>query len=140
MTGRCLFFTLLSVGCAAAVPAAHVIGGGHDAHHAWSHASHGEEAPSPDTIRAHVDAALDALGLAPETRAEAKALLEPHVEKALALHAKFASGELGPEAASAEHERIMADAKSDLAKVLTAEQIQKFVDSLHLHGGGGRGE
>ena len=144
MTGRCLFFSLLTVGCAAAVPAAHVIGGGHGGLHSSLHASlhgaHGEAAPTPDEIRACVGAALDALGLAPTTRAEAKTLLEPHVEKVIALHEKFASGDLDPDAAFAEHEKIVADARSDLAKVLTPEQIEKFLDELHLHGGGGHGE
>src|SRR5215470_2259007 len=83
MTGRCLFFTLLSVSCAAAVPAAHgFFGGGSAARHAWlhggasPHGAPGESMPSPDEIRARVDAALDALGLEPGTRAEVKSILE----------------------------------------------------------------
>ena len=113
MTGRCLFFTLLTVGCAAAVPAAHGdFGGGHSALHASWHGAHGEGMPTADAIRAHVDAALDELGLEPPTRAAAKAILEPHLERAIALHEKASSGELEPDAAFAEHEQILAAAKS----------------------------
>jgi hypothetical protein len=37
-----------------------------------------------------------------------------------------------PDAAFAEHEQILAAAKSDLARVLTTEQIERFVELLHL--------
>ena len=143
MTGRCLFFTLLSVSGAAAIPAAHsLFGGSPAAHHApphgvaWLHhgSSHGapcESMPSPDHIRAYVDAALDALGLEPTTRAQAKAILEPHLAKAIALHEKLASGEVQLDAAMAEHEQIVTAAKSDLASVLTQKQIEQFVEMLH---------
>jgi len=60
-----------------------------------------------------------------------KAILEPHLEKAIALHEKVASGELPPDAAMAEHEQIVAAAKSDLASVLTKAQIEQFVDMPH---------
>lgn len=139
MTGRCLFFTLLSVaGAAAAVPAAHGLFGGGGAHHAWLHGSmhgaHGEAVPSAEHIRAHVDQALDSLGLEPQTRADAKALLEPHLAKAIALHEKLASGEMKPEDAMAEHEQILSAAKADLAKVLTPAQIDQFVEQLQIPG------
>lgn len=150
MTGRCFFFTLLSVSGAAAIPAAHgLFGGDANGLHAWLHgASHhggawlhgrsphgapGESMPSADEIRAHVDAALDALGLEPATRAQANAILEPHLVKVIALHEKVASGEIEPEAGMAEHEQIVTAAKADLASVLTQKQIEQFVDLLHPH-------
>jgi hypothetical protein len=136
MTGRCLFFTLLSVSGAAAIPAAHgLFGGGAKGIHAWMHgsmhAAPGEGVPSADQIRAHVDLALDALGLEPATRAQAKAILEPNLVKVIALHEKLASGEMKPEDAMAEHEQIVTAAKSDLESVLTQKQIEQFVDTLH---------
>jgi len=152
MTGRYVFIALLSVGCAAAVPAAHGYFGGdpaghhlspHDGatlHGALQHGAPGESMPSADAIRAHVDAALDGLGLEPATRAKAKAILEPHVAKAIALHEKAASGELQPDAAMAEHEQILAAAESDLASVLTQEQIEQFVDMLFPQHAATRGE
>jgi hypothetical protein len=138
MTGRFVLVTLLAVGCAAAVPAAHgAFGGdrlsmhGDSPHAGFRNAEHG-----PEEMRAHVAAALDTLDLAPEKRAKVAAVIESHFDEAAALHEKLRSGELDHAAALAEHDRIVATVKAELAPVLTADEIRRLEAALHPQGAG----
>lgn len=133
MTGRSILFTFLGVGCAAAVPAAH---GVLEKHHASHHGSHfalaeHEHGPSLETVRGRIDEALDALGLAPDARARAKAILESHFDEMSALLAKLHAGEIDHETAESEHERILGAAREELGAVLTPEQLERLAASLH---------
>jgi hypothetical protein len=132
MTARCLTFTLLSVGCAAAVPAAHgLLGGAPAAKHSGLHARSVAGSHGADEIEACVESALDRLGLEPEVRAKVKEILRPHFDDAVALHEKMASGEIDHDTALAEHEQIQNAARADLAAVLTPDQIDRLFESLH---------
>lgn len=142
MNGRVILISLLAAGCAAAVPATHHLSGP-DA--AWHHGAHGRAlggggAHGPERMHARIDAALDALGLAPDVRARTKAILEARFAEAHALIERLHADEIGPDAAHAEHDRILASARRDLATVLTEEQIRKLHEALHPEGRSGRAE
>lgn len=137
MTGKFVLITMLAAGCAAAVPVAHdTFGGGHAAMHGGAHGACNGVAHGPDAVRARLDGALDALGLAPQSRARAKAIVESHFDEAFALHEKLSSGEIGHDEALAEHDRILASARSELSSVLTAGQIRELEEALHPKGAG----
>src|SRR5262245_17207678 len=128
MIGKVVLATLVAAGCAAAVPAVHDTVGGHMAamHGGAHHGPHGVEG-----MRAHVDGALDTLGLAPERKAKAKAILESHFDEAQSLHERIRSGELDHDGAMAEHERLLAKVKTELAPVLSEDEIRRLHEALH---------
>jgi hypothetical protein len=135
MTGKFVLITMLAAGCAAAVPVAHdAMGGSHAALHGGAHASCEGAAHGPQAVHARLDGALDALGLAPQSRARAKAIVESHFEEAFALHEKVRSGEIGPDEARAAHDAILASARSELSSVLSADQIRQLEEALHPKG------
>lgn len=136
MTGRFVFFALLAVGGAAAVPTAYgILGARHGALHGGSHFATSGQEHSLESVRRRIDEALDGLELTAPTRARAKEILESHFDEVSALLARIHSGEIDHDAAMTEHERIMNAAKQELASVLTPEQIQRLGETLHPQGG-----
>jgi hypothetical protein len=134
MTVRVVLTMLLAAGCAAAVPAVHETFGGSRSvamHGASLHHGSADGPAGREQIRGCVDRALDSLDLDAERRSKAKAILETHFDEALALHEKIRTGEIGHDAAMAEHERILASAKEELAPLLTPDEIRRLHDALH---------